>query len=190
IGQNVFTNNPDLYLTSDDFAGELRFGDGTTQLEDLHVAGGPETALQLGFEYRDPEYWNVGITANYFANGYVDVSNIRRSANFSQDIDGQTFNDYDEDVANRLLRQEQFDSYVLFNIIGGKSWRIKDKYVGFFATINNVFDIEYKSGGFEQSRNSNFRSLRDDQNNPVEVFAPRFFFGNGATYYMNVYLRF
>ncbi len=190
VGQNVFTNNPDFYATSDDFPGELRFGNGKAQLEDYHVAGGPETALQVGFEYRDPEYWNIGITANYFANAYIDVSNIRRTDNFAQDIDGQLYNDYDPAVAARLLRQEQFDDYAIFNVIGGKSWRIGDKYVGFFATINNIFDIEYKTGGFEASRNSNFRSTRDDQNNPIEVFAPRYFYGNGATYYANVYLRF
>ncbi|MGB5980933.1 MAG: TonB-dependent receptor [Nonlabens sp.] len=190
LGQNIYTNNPDFYLTSDDFDGQLTFGDGTTNLKDYHVAGGPETALQIGFEYRDPEYWNVGVTSNYFSNGYSDISALRRTANFTQDFDGQTFTDYDDDEAQRLLKQEQFDDYLLWNVIGGKSWRIDDKYVGFFATINNVFDIKYKSGGFEQSRNSNFRSVRDDQNNPTEVFAPRYFFGNGTTYYLNVYLRF
>lgn len=190
VGQNVYTNNPNLYLTSDDFPGQLSFGDGTAKLKNLHVAGGPETALQLGFEYRDPDYWNIGVTANYFANAYSDVSNLRRSDNFALDFDGQPFNDYDADLAKELLQQEQFDDYMLVNVIGGKSWRIDNKYVGFFATINNVFDQEYKTGGFEQSRNSNFRSVRDDKNNPTEVFAPRYFFGNGTTYYVNVYLRF
>ncbi|AUC78902.1 TonB-dependent receptor [Nonlabens sp. MB-3u-79] len=190
LGQNVYTNNPHLYLTSDDFRGPLSFGDGTTSLKDYHVAGGPETALQIGFEYRDPEYWNIGITANYFANAYADISNLRRSANFRLDYDGMEFNDFDSAVANELLKQEQFDNYLLWNVIGGKSWRIDDKYIGFFATINNVFGQEYKTGGFEQSRNSNFRSTRDDANNPQEVFAPRYFFGNGTTYYLNLYLRF
>lgn len=190
VGQNRYTNNPDFYLSSDDFAGPLRFGDGTTNLEGYHVAGGPETALQIGFEYRDPEYWNIGVTANYFANGYSDINKLARTANFSQDFDGQTFNDYDPVLAAQLLKQEQFNSYTLVNIIGGKSWRIDNKFVGFFATINNVFNQEFKTGGFEQARNSNFRSIRDDRNNPIEVFAPRYFFGNGTTYYVNVYLRF
>ncbi|SCY31471.1 CarboxypepD_reg-like domain-containing protein [Nonlabens sp. Hel1_33_55] len=191
VGQNVYTNNPNLYLTSDDFPGrQLTFGDGTTKLKNYHVAGGPETAMQIGFEYRDPEYWNIGVTANYFANAYSDISNLRRSDNFALDFDGQPLTDYDEDLAKQLLQQEQFEDYALVNVIGGKSWRIDNKYVGFFATINNVFDVEYKTGGFEQSRNSNFRSVRDDSNNPTEVFAPRYFFGNGTTYYLNVYLRF
>lgn len=190
FGQNRHTNNPNLYLTSDDFAGELRFGDGTAALKGYHVAGGPETAMQIGFEYRDPDFWNIGITANYFANAYLDINRLARTANFTQDFDGQTFTDYDPELGAQLLRQKQFNDYTLVNIVGGKSWRVDDKFVGFFATINNVLNTEFLTGGFEQARNSNFRAIRDDKNNPIEVFAPRFFFGNGATYYLNVYLRF
>ncbi|WP_299675868.1 TonB-dependent receptor [uncultured Dokdonia sp.] len=191
IGQYTFTNNPNLYLRSDDFDGALRFGDGTTNLEDLHVAGGPERAFQLGFEYRDPDFWNIGVTTNYFSNAYIDVSNLARSANFVTDGDGLPINDFDSNVARGLLQQQQFDDYFLVNIVGGKSWRVNDYFLGFFATINNVLDQEYVTGGFEQSRNATFRNVRDDQareNGPV--FGPRFFFGNGTTYYVNFYVRF
>ena len=175
VGQYTFTNNPNLYLRSDDFDGALRFGDGTTNLKDVHVAGGPERAFQLGFEYRDPDFWNIGVTTNYFSNAYIDVSNLARSANFVTDSDGLPINDFDANVARGLLNQQEFNDYFL----------------GFFATINNVLDQEYVTGGFEQSRNATFRNVRDDQareNGPV--FGPRFFFGNGTTYYVNFYVRF
>ncbi|MFT5750578.1 MAG: hypothetical protein ACI86L_000074, partial [Dokdonia sp.] len=192
IGQNSYTNNPDLYLTSDDFAGEeLRFGDGKTNLENVHVAGGPERAFQLGFEYRDPNFWWIGATANYFSNAYSDISNLARSDNFVLDADGLPFNDYDPDIAAGLLRQEEFDGYMLVNVIGGKSWRIDSYFVGFFATINNVLDQQYRTGGFEQSRTANYRNVKEDtsrDNGPV--FGPRYFFGNGTTYYANAYIRF
>lgn len=197
VGQYTFQNDPNLYLTSVDFLNRtdidevVTFGDGTTQLDGYHVAGGPERAFQLGFEYRDPEYWNVGVTANFFSNAYLDVSNLARSANFTSDYDGNTFNDYDPIVARELLKQEQFDDYMLVNIIGGKSWKIDDYFVGFFATINNVFDEQYRTGGFEQSRLANFRRLNEDQNRQNgPIFGPRYFFGNGTTYYLNVYVRF
>lgn len=191
VGQYTFTNNPNLYLRSDDFDGALRFGDGTTNLKDVHVAGGPERAFQLGFEYRDPDFWNIGITTNYFSNAYLDVSNLARSANFVTDGDGLPINDFDAGTARGLLKQQEFNDYFLVNIIGGKSWRVNDYFLGFFATINNVLDQEYITGGFEQSRNATFRNVRDDQareNGPV--FGPRYFFGNGATYYINFYVRF
>ena len=104
FGQYTFTNNPNLYLTSDDFEGELRFGDGTTNIKDLHVAGGPERAYQVGFEYRDPDFWNVGVTSNFFSNAYIDASNLSRSANFTSDFDGNTFNDFDPATARELLQ--------------------------------------------------------------------------------------
>lgn len=191
VGQYTFQNNPNLYLTSVDFDEPVTFGDGTTQLKDYHVAGGPEGAYQIGFEYRDPNYWNIGVTSNFFSNAYLDISNLARSANFTSDYDGNTFNDYDPVLAKELLKQEQFDDYMLVNIIGGKSWKINDYFVGFFATINNVFDQEYRTGGFEQSRLANFRRVQEDKsrdNGPV--FGPRYFFGNGTTYYLNVYVRF
>ncbi|NNC44537.1 MAG: TonB-dependent receptor, partial [Winogradskyella sp.] len=78
VGQYIFTNNPNLYLSSDDFENDLTFGDGTAYLENYHVAGGPERAFQIGFEYRDPDFWNVGVTANHFSNAYVDVNNLKR----------------------------------------------------------------------------------------------------------------
>jgi len=200
LAQYIYTNNPDIYLTSDDFQTgmpqvnenrEVRFGDGTTNLKDYHVAGGPERAFQLGFEYRDPDYWFVGATSNYFSNAYIDVSAINRSDNFARDFDGLLINDYDEDRAKELLKQEEFDDYMLFNLVGGKSWKIDDYFVGFFGTINNVFGKEYKTGGFEQSRNSNYRNLNEDKSRPNgEVFGNRYFFGYGTTYYLNFYVRF
>ena len=190
-GQYVFTNNPDLYLTSDDFQGELHFGNGTTKLRNLHVASGPEIAYQLGFEYRDPDYWWVGATSNFFSNAYVDVSGLRRSANFTTDYDGQPIIDFDQNVARALLEQEQFDNYMLVNIIGGKSWKIGNSYLGFFAAINNVFDQNYRTGGFEQSRLATYdRVVEDKSRNTGEVFGSRYFYGYGTTYYLNIYARF
>ena len=190
-GQYIFNNNPNLYLTSDDFDGELRFGDGTTKLKDLHLASGPEIAYQIGFEYRDPDYWWIGTTANFFSNAYVDASGLRRSANFSTDFDGQPIVEFNTNVARNLLKQEQFDNYMLVNIIGGKSWRIENYYVGFFATINNMFNETYRTGGFEQSRLATYdRVLEDISRKTGEIFGSRYFYGYGTTYYLNFYIRF
>ncbi|WP_299121709.1 carboxypeptidase-like regulatory domain-containing protein [uncultured Winogradskyella sp.] len=205
VGQYIFTNNPNMYLSGDDFEEDLTYGDGKTYLENYHVAGGPERAYQIGFEYRDPDYWNIGITSNFFSNAYVDVNNLKRSGRFNTNLDlitedryreggnisGYGFSDYDEAIARDLLRQEQFDDYMLVNIIGGKSWRVDDYYLGFFATINNVFNQQYRTGGFEQARRVDYRSqLTEQTNENGPVFGNRYFYGNGTTYYLNVYVRF
>ncbi len=189
FGENVYTNNPNQYLTSDDFD-MLTFGDKTTKLKNYHVAGGPERAYQLGIEYRDPAYWWVGVTANYFSNAYIDVSTLRRSDAFTFDGDGQTYSNYNPEIAKTLLKQEDFGEYMLVNIVGGKSWRIKGYYVGFFATVSNVLDQHYKTGGFEDSRLADYKKVEEDQNRNAPIFGNRYFFGYGTTYYANVYVRF
>ena len=186
VGEFTYDNDPNLYLTSNDITVEL----GQSTLKDYKVAGGPQRAFAAGFEYRDPDYWWFGAMANYFSNAYVDVSPLTRSKNFYLDTDGLPFNDYDTELARELLQQEQFSDYMLVNLTGGKTWKIKDYYIGFFASVNNILDKEYKTGGFEQGRNANFRELRDDVNNATRVFGPKYWYGRGTTYFVNVYLRF
>lgn len=187
-GQHTYDNNPNLYLTSDDFADPRFYGQ--SYLENYRVAGGPQQAYQLGFEYRDPDFWWFGATANYFNSAYIDVAPLTRTENFYMDTDGIPFNDYDPDIARTLLKQEKFDDYMLVNVVGGKSWKIKDYYVGFFATINNVLDKKYKTGGYEQGRNANFRTLSEDVANDTRVFGSKYWYGYGTTYYLNLYVRF
>ncbi|WGK65998.1 carboxypeptidase regulatory-like domain-containing protein [Croceiramulus getboli] len=185
------TNDPELYLTSDDFDGQLRYGSGRTFLNNYKIASGPEIAAQLGLEYRDPDYWWVGLTTNYFAKAYVDPSALTRSEAFVTDFDGKPFINYDPLLARRLLRQEPLGEYILVNVVGGKSWRIKSYYVGFFAVLNNVLDTVYRTGGFEQSRYANYPQLLADQSRPYgPLFGTKYFYGAGPTFYVNAYVRF
>jgi len=196
-GESVYTNNPNVYLSSDDFIDPLRGvfdgvrSYGEASLKDYKVAGGPQRAGSIGFEYRDPKYWWFGATANFFSNAYLDVAAITRTRNFGLDLDNVDIVGYDEDVARELLKQEKFDDYMLVNLVGGKSFKFGKKYIGFFASINNVFNQTYKTGGYEQSRNGNYTELLEDNNRPGgKLFGPKYWFGRGTTYYMNVYLRF
>jgi hypothetical protein len=181
-------------LAGDDFGTEgndiSSQGMRKVSLENYHVSGGPEKAIQLGFEYRDPLFWWFGLTVNYFSDAYVDISNLRRARDFYTDIDGQPFNDYNEEIARDLLRQEQIEDYFLVNVVGGKSWRIGKYFVGFFATINNVLNQDYRTGGFEDSRRASYRQQAEEQNRDKPLFGNRYFFGNGTTYYANIYVRF
>ncbi|MDT0685369.1 carboxypeptidase-like regulatory domain-containing protein [Autumnicola psychrophila] len=188
LGQFIYANNPNLYLTSSSFDEAVNYG--TSYLKNYRIPGGPQRAAQLGFEYRDPDYWWFGTTVNFFSHGFADVSPLTRTANFRTDADGLPILSYDENIARRLLKQEQFEDYMLVNVIGGKSWRIKDYYLGFFCSLNNIFDVLYKTGGYEQSRNANFLSLKEDRERDQPLFASRYWYGNGSTYYINFYLRF
>ncbi|OEK09726.1 TonB-dependent receptor [Flavivirga aquatica] len=197
IGQFTYNNNPNLFLSTepDNESLEAGFIDGfkdfgQSKLENYKLAAGPQNAYSIGLEYRDPDFWWFGATVNFFSNTYIDVSPLTRSSNFNTDFDGNTFNDYDETLARELLKQERFDDYMVVNLVGGKSWKIAGYYVSFFASINNLLDEIYKSGGFEQGRNANYRELRDDKALGIPVFGPKYWYGRGTTYFLNLNLRF
>ena len=195
IGQYTYDNNPHLYVASEDFTTDTNIEGvddlGTAYLKDYKVASGPQKAYSLGFEYRDPDYWWVTATANYLDDAYLDLSPTLRTDNFYKDEDGLPFNDYDPTIAREILRQEKFDGYLTLNAAGGKSWKIGDnKYIGFFASINNILNEKYKTGGYEQGRKSDYRQLRDDSNQPKRLFGPKYWYARGTTYFLNVYYRF
>jgi hypothetical protein len=188
VGQYTYDNNPNLVLTSSDFVEGLNFGQ--ANLENYRIAAGPQQAASIGFEYRDPNYWWFGTTANFFADTYVDVSPLTRTQNFYLDTDGLPFSDYDPDLARELLRQERFDDYMVINAVGGKSWKIGDYYVSLFVSLNNILNQKFKSGGFEQGRSANYQSLKEDAGNPKRVFGPKYWYGRGPTYFLNLNFRF
>ncbi|MBT8319808.1 MAG: TonB-dependent receptor, partial [Gramella sp.] len=188
VGQFRYANNPDISLSAASFSEPKEYG--KAYLKDYYLAGGPQRAAMLGFEYRDPGYWWFGTTVNYFSHAFIDIHPLTRTGNFQIDFDGLPLLEYDPEVAAKLLQQEQFDDYFLVNLVGGKSWRIKDKYLGFFMSINNLLDKEYKSGGFEQARNSNYRSLKQDRDRDNPVFGNKYWLGYGTSFFANVSLRF
>ncbi|MGY0391445.1 carboxypeptidase regulatory-like domain-containing protein [Bizionia sp. KMM 8389] len=187
VGQYTYDNNPNLYLTSTSFDRSPTY---QSNLKDYKVAGGPQQAYSVGFEYRDPDYWWFGATVNYLSNTYVDVSPLLRTENFYLANDGLPINNYDEAIATELLKQEEFDAYFTVNLTGGKSWKIGEYYIGVFASVNNLLDEVYKTGGFEQGRNANYTELLADNQNPERQFGPKYWYGRGATYFVNVNFRF
>jgi len=187
-GDYTITNNPNVRLSDDASSTVTDFGE--TKLAGLKQSGMPQKAYSIGIEYRDPKFWWISLNTNYLTDNYLDVSSIKRTDNFYTNIDNADLT-IDQTLADSYLKQEKFNSFYLVNLVGGKTWRIKNKTLGLFATINNVFDITYKTGGFEQSRNATYRQeFEDHQSNGASVFAPKYFYGYGRTYMVNVYLTF
>ena len=195
MGRFTFANNPNLYLTSDrtnegvfDENGQSK--EYTSNLNNYKIAAGPHNAFSVGFEYRDPNYWWFGATTNFFSNTFVDIAPLTRTSNFYKDADGLTFPNYDLNVAKNLLKQEKFNNYKVVNLVGGKSWKITGYYISVFATVNNLLNTAYKSGGFEQGRNANYNELRADKALQKSVFGNKYWYGRGATYFLNASISF
>lgn len=206
LGSYVYSNNPNVSLNNDALAvinGDdgnpianlpLTSADfGKAYLKNYKLSGMPQQAMSIGAEYRDPNYWWIGANANYLADNYIDVSALLRTQHFFENPDspGNIFEDIDENRAKQLLKQEKFNAFYLFNVVGGKSWKVKrGMYLGFFASVNNIFDTTYKTGGFEQARNTNYRELNNDMAAGTPSFGSKYYYGYGRNYYMNIYLNF
>ena len=99
---------------------------------------------------------------------------LSRTQNFLIDNDGVPFPEFDSTIAAQLLEQERFPSYFLLNATGGKSWKVKHHYFGFFISLQNLLNTTYKTGGFEQGRNANYRTVLEDNVRELLLFAPKY----------------
>ena len=167
---------------------------GKAYIKDYKQGGMPQQAYSFGLEYRAPQFWWIGANVNYLDDLYIDPSAILRTANFVTDKStGVGYEGMTTEDVRKALKQEKLDSFTLVNVQGGKSWRVSNKNrntVGFFASINNVFDVTYKTGGFEQSRKATYVDLKQDLTSGVRSFGPKYFHGYGRTYFVNVYFNF
>ena len=55
---------------------------GSSALKDMRLANGPQTALAVGATYNSPQYWRLGLSANYLAQNFIGLSSITRTDSF------------------------------------------------------------------------------------------------------------
>ncbi|WP_047247105.1 carboxypeptidase-like regulatory domain-containing protein [Maribacter thermophilus] len=198
VGKYLYASNPLVTINFDTASAEDDLIDisgvkdlGPAMIKDYKLAQGPQKAMAFGIEYRAPKYWWVGMTANYIANNYANISTITRTSSFLLDPEtGARFLDATPENVAEVLTQKKLDNFYLLNAIGGKSWLKKGKYIGVFVSINNLFDTRFKTGGYEQSRNGNFGQLKQDNLSGSPSFAPKYWYGYGRTYFLNVAISF
>ena len=208
-GEYIYTNYPDVYINVDANATATNtrpiLDYGNAKIKNYKQSGTPQQAASIGLEYRDPKFWWVGANANYIGGNYVDIAPITRTDHFYDDSNfspGVPASDATTARGEQLLQQEKLADYMLLNLIGGKSWKFKSTTIGFTANINNLLDVKYKSGGYEQARNGNFTQVNQDYtphvnpNNPAAgavatpVFGTKYFNGYGRTFLVNLYITF
>ncbi len=196
-GEFTYDSNPNISYNIDSQASVTNQNPvasfGKANLKNYKQSGTPQQAASLGLEYRDPKFWWIGANVNYLANNYIDIAPITRTQNFFVDPtfgNGVSFPETTPERARELLKQEKFDAFTLVNLTGGKSWRVQGKTIGFFASMNNVLDVTYKTGGYEQARDANFRELNQDVSSGTPSFGPKYFYGYGRTYFVNLYINF
>ncbi|MGX1927803.1 TonB-dependent receptor [Flagellimonas sp. 2504JD4-2] len=198
FGSYVFASDPSVHINFDtsgeeedliNLEGNIDLG--IAQLKGLKLAQGPQTAFALGIEYRSPKYWWIGATTNYLDNNHIDISTIRYTDSFLLDPDtGQRFVNATDENVQAILRQHKLDEFYLLNLVGGKSWLMGKKYISAFLSVNNLFDEIFKTGGYHQGRNGNYGQMYQDSLSGTPSFGPKYWFGFGRTYFLNLAISF
>jgi hypothetical protein len=197
IGDFRYANNPQVYLGTapSQEAIELDFYNGIKPLgkallKNYYLAGGPQQAFSLSLNYEDPNFWRLSVFGNYFSRAFLDPNPVLRTTNFFLGQDGLPIAEYRVEEAKKLLTQEQFPNYFMLNTTAGKSWRFGNHFAGFFISLQNVLDLTFITGGYEQGRNVNFVNLKEDLARAKPLFSPKYWWGRGATYFFSTYYRF
>jgi hypothetical protein len=187
FGRSNFSSNADLYLTSTDYKQPNDLG--KSYLKGYVSSGSPQRVYSIGIEYSSPSYWWISGSLNHFSKSYVNVAPVKRTKNFVLDSDGLLMNDLDMNKVSESLRQEELEPYVNVNMVGGKSWKINKWYFGFFLSVNNLFNSFYRTGGFEQSRASNYTQMKKELERATPLFGSKYWFSQGTTFFTSLYLR-
>jgi hypothetical protein len=198
VARYLYASNPNVTINFDTAGAEEDLIDpqgfielGRANIKGLKLSQGPQLAYSFGVEYRNPKYWWLGVTANHLANNYANISTITRTQSFFLNPEtGEPFPQATDENVRRLLNQSKLDDFYLLNLVGGKSWLKGGKYISLFASVNNLFDTIFRTGGFEQSRNGNFGQLQQDSLRDNPSFAPKFWYGYGRTYFLNLAVSF
>ncbi len=199
IGKHLYASDPEVTLNFvpgiDPGTGLQSVGGslplGTARIKDYRLAQGPQQAYSLGISYRDPEYWWAGVTANYLTANYASIATIARTRSFILNPEtGMPFPEATPENVDRVLMQYPLDKSYFLNVVGGKSWLNKKTYISLFASINNLFDAVYRTGGYEQSRNGNYGQFVTDNQGGSPSFGPKYWYGTGRTFFLNLAFSF
>ena len=197
LGDYRYTSNADFTQTRDNSEEVLR-GD-KVLWKDLRVESAPQTALNLGLNYRGPHNWFASVDWNFYDRNYLSMNPARRTSSaYATVLRPGDATQRDPAVKWEALmglrRQEKFDSAYTLNASVGKTWYIHRTYqLGFSLEVKNLLNNQdIRTGGYEQMRLSR-QSYVNQSNTPVKYYSPfdsKYFYLLGTNYYLNVYFRF
>ncbi|WP_430614570.1 carboxypeptidase regulatory-like domain-containing protein [Flavobacterium sp. JP2137] len=191
VGQYFYTNNPRMQLQVDRWAQTVDYG--STRLKNYRIASGPQTAASLSITYTPPTKWWLRLVAAYLDNNYTALAPIRRTDYWIANPENPNNSPYTALTAaelRTLLQQEKLHRILQCNFTMGKQWRRRKKALSAFLSVENLFDMRYKIGGFESARNANYKAYAQDYYSGNPAFGNRYTHGAGRLWYGKIYYQF
>ena len=209
-GDYVYTSNPKFTQMIDNSATDVVHS--TVNWKGMKVESTPQTAINVGLNFRGPNNWYASVDFNYYDRLYLSMNPMYRTQYLENEIkriyDWNSLETgrqkaYVVDVINGIRAQEELGNAYTLSASIGKNFRIKYKYtLGFSLQVNNILNCRtIRTGGYEQMRLNKLSDpiiFPDNEGNMKIVTKPttysrfdsKYFYMNGINYYLNVYFRF
>ncbi|MDK2910223.1 MAG: hypothetical protein PWR20_1790 [Bacteroidales bacterium] len=176
LGNYRYTNRPMATISYDN--GSKPDTTELVYIKNFYVPGTPQTATSLGLKYAGPRYLYLNINANYFDNNYMDFNPERRTQTAIADLGPG------DPLIATITRQEKLPSAFTLDASIGKSWKIREYFINLNFSVSNILDNrDIITSGFEQFR-------FDFTNKDVNKFPPKYYYGYGRTFFLNLAFRY
>ena len=209
-GDYIYTSNPKFTQMIDNSATDVV--NSVVNWKGMKVESTPQTAINLGLNFRGPKNWFASVDFNYYDRLYLSMNPMYRTQYLANEImriyDFQNLETgrqkaYVVGVIDDIRRQEELGNAYTLSASIGKNWYIKYKYtLGFSLQVNNILNSQtIRTGGYEQMRLNKISDPILFPNNEGEMqivqkpttysrFDSKYFYMNGLNYYLNIYFRF
>lgn len=180
-----YTSRPNITVYRDNDT--LREADKTiAYMQNYHVATGPQSAYTVGLNYRSPKFWYASINFNYMDRNYLDINPVRLTEEATDLMDRNS------EEFKYITAQEKLPAFYTIDVSLGKSIMLNNYFkkinrnhmIYINLGVNNVTNNkEVITGGFNQLR-------YDIANRNPDRFPPKYFYGFGANYFLNISYKF
>ena len=210
LGDYIYTSNPEFTQMIDNSATDVVHS--VVNWKGMKVESTPQTAINVGLNFRGPNNWYASLDFNYYDRLYLSMNPMYRTQYLENEI--KRIYDWNNletgrqkaavvEVIDGIRAQEELGNAYTLSASIGKNFRIKYKYtLGFSLQVNNILNNQtIRTGGYEQMRLNKLSDpiiFPDNEGNMTIVKKPttysrfdsKYFYMNGFNYYLNIYFRF
>ena len=210
LGDYEYTSNPRFTQMIDNNAVDVVHS--IVDWEGMKVESTPQTAINIGFNFRGANNWYASLDFNYYDRIYLSMNPVYRTQSLREEffriygwesLETGRQKAYVINIIDQVRAQEELGSAYTLSASIGKNWRIAYKYtLGFSFQVNNILNNQtIRTGGYEQMRLNKMSDpiIFPDQEGEMKIitkpttysrFDSKYFYMNGLNYYLNVYFRF
>lgn len=175
LGNYVYTSEPEAVISLENQAQPDKVE--TIYQKYFYVGGTPQQASSVGVKYVHPKQWFFNFNINYYDKIYLDFNPQRRTQEAIYMLgEGNP-------LISEITREQKLDGGYTVDASLGKSLRFRKYFVNFNFSVNNIFNNQdLIISGYEQMR------FDYDQKN-LDKFPPKYFYGIGRNFFINVSVR-